>query len=105
MGSPETPVSESPSLDIVIQWIPAGLSLQAPITLSPGLYRVRLLNSSSLAPVSDVAWVLLAGRNEYEQKAAAYEEAVTKTRQWSGQVREADVRSYLRAVLESLALL
>jgi hypothetical protein len=74
--------------------------------LSPGLYRVSVLDVSLLEPEGanessgNEAWVLVASQNEYDKAAPSFNAAVNVTKQWGANVKQSAVRQFLRATLD-----
>jgi hypothetical protein len=74
--------------------------------LSPGLYRVSLLDVSLLEPdgtnesTGNEAWVLITTPTGYAKAAPSFDAAVNVTRQWGTNVKQNAVRTFLRASLE-----
>jgi hypothetical protein len=76
--------------------------------LSPGLYRVSILEVSLLEPdggnepTGNEAWVLVTTPNNFAKAAPSFDAALNVTRQWGASVKQNAVRQFLRASLEFL---
>jgi hypothetical protein len=71
--------------------------------LTPGLYKVRLLDADpggEHEPTGNDAWVCLTGPNQYARAATSFDEATRVTKQWGADVKQNTVREFLRASLE-----
>jgi hypothetical protein len=74
--------------------------------LSPGLYRVSVLEVSLLEPEGgnepsgNEAWVLVTTPNNYAKAAPSFDAALNVTRDWGANVKQNAVRQFLRASLE-----
>jgi hypothetical protein len=91
-GVPLPPVS--------VQWMPGNPAAVPASALTPGLYRLEVLDSGRTA---SEAWILLCGPADFLSRSAEFQQAIEQTARWSDEMDAAAMRPLLRAYLESLA--
>jgi hypothetical protein len=97
-------IDESSGLYLPVDWDTAG-GMVAAAGLSPGLYRIELLDpyGEDHASLGEEAWVLVSEPGSYEPNSAAFAAAEQGTKRWGRGVQPEIVQSFLRAYLDALS--
>lgn len=103
--------SSRPPKPLPFDWDKKKPAPLAAAELSPGLYRVSILEVSLLEPdggnepSGNEAWVLITTPNLYAKAAPSFDTALNLTKQWGTSVKQNAVRQFLRASLEFISKL
>lgn len=88
---------------LVVDWRPGASSKVTVAGLTPGLYRVLLLDErKDDEPTGDEAWILVSDARQFPKVSAKFQEAVEWSRGWREGAAGRAERTFLRAYLDSL---
>ena len=86
----------------VVAWEPAS-KLAVPIRLTPGLYKLEIVEPRSKAATGAEAVFLACGEDEFAAKSKLYAAAAELTKKWDDNARKYGARAFLQTYLEALA--
>lgn len=88
---------------VSVNWQPEiGNSVPVPEVPS-GLWRVEVMQNAGERSFGADAWVLVVPSAMYEKAARLFDEAITVTHSWGGNISDAEIRSFRRMALDAIA--